>query len=243
MEERLYQQFYDIEDKHWWFKARRAILMAYLAQRVNITGGLRLLDVGCGTGAFLADASRYFDVYGTDNAPEAIRLCKERGLTNLYVGTLDVYSAPKPFDVITLLDVIEHTDDDLDILRRARSLLKDGGHVLITVPAYQWLWSVHDEVNHHRRRYTRTRLEDVVTKAGFAIEHMSYFNAILFPIAAVRRVIARALHTREAGDFEIPGTITNTILRRVFGLERHLLPRMSFPFGLSVLCWATKPAP
>ena len=243
MEERLYQQFYAVEDTHWWFKARRTILMTYLAKRVNVGDSLKLLDVGCGTGAFLADASRYFDVYGTDNSPEAIKFCWQRGLTNLYVGTLDDYRAPNPFDVITLLDVIEHIEDDLDALRRARSLLKDGGHVLITVPAYQWLWSVHDEVNHHRRRYTRPRLRDVVTKAGFVIEHMSYFNTILFPIAAVRRIIAGTLHTREAADFEIPGTITNAILCRVFGVERYLLPRMSFPFGLSVLCWATKPAP
>jgi SAM-dependent methyltransferase len=243
MEERLYQQFYTVEDNHWWFKARRSILMTFLAERVNLKAGLKMLDVGCGTGAFLADASHYFDVYGTDTSSEAIGFCRQRGLINLHVGTLDGYRAPKPFDVITLLDVIEHIDDDLDVLHRVRALLNAGGHVLITVPAYQWLWSVHDEVNHHKRRYTRPRLGDVVTKAGFAIEHISYFNAILFPIAAVRRVIARVTHTREAGDFEIPGAITNAMLCRVFGVERHLLPYMTFPFGLSVLCWARKSTP
>lgn len=243
MEEQLYQQFYNVEDDHWWFKARRSILMTYLLQRVKVKTRLKLLDVGCGTGAFLAGASRHFDVYGTDNSSEAIKFCRQRGLGNLYEGTLEGYNSPTMFDVITLLDVIEHIDDDVGVLRRVRTLLGKGGHVLVTVPAYKWLWGAHDEVNHHKRRYTKTGLKNVVNDAGFFIEHISYFNTILFPVAAVRRMAARLTHTREAEDFEIPGTLTNAMLRSVFGVERYLLPYMSFPFGLSVLCWATRRLP
>lgn len=241
MEEQLYQQFYDIEDKHWWFTARRSILITYLLRRINPNTRLKLLDVGCGTGAFLANASRFFDAYGTDSSPEAIGFCKKRGLANLHVGTLEGYKAPGTFDVITLLDVIEHIDNDLDVLRCAHALLARGGHVLITVPAYQWLWGAHDEVNHHKRRYTRARLGSVVSDAGFLIQHITYFNTLLFPLAAVRRMFARWTNTQEADDFKIPGTLTNATLRSVFSTERRVLPYISFPFGLSVLCWAAKP--
>ncbi len=241
MEEQLYQQFYVIEDNHWWFTARRSILMAYLLRRVNTDRRLRLLDVGCGTGAFLASASRYFEVYGMDNSPEATGFCQKRGLTNLYTGALEDYPASGTFDIITLLDVIEHIDHDSDLLRHVYGRLNEGGHVLITVPSYRWLWSAHDEVNHHKRRYTRSRLKSVVNDAGFHIEHITYFNTFLFPLAAARRLVARLTGTREASDFIVPGEAVNTMLRGVFSAEQYLLPFLCFPFGLSVLCWATKP--
>lgn len=239
MEEHLYQQFYEIENTHWWFTARRAILISYLRRRAGNLR-LKLLDIGCGTGAILAEASRYFEAYGMDSSAQAIALCTKRGVTNLYVGTLREYPASGKFDVITLLDVIEHIDDDLDVLRQVYARLNEGGHVLITVPAYQWLWSAHDEVNHHKRRYTRSRLGVVVNKAGFHVEHLSYFNMMLFPLAAIRRGLARLTGSREAEDFKVPVAPLNALLRGIFRMEQHLLPYVTLPFGLSVVCWATK---
>ncbi len=240
MEEHLYQQFYEIENTHWWFTARRAILIAYLRQHAG-DHRLKLLDVGCGTGAILADASQYFEAYGMDASPHAIALCKKRGITNLHVGMLSEYPVTEKFDIITLLDVIEHIDDDLDVLRQTHARLNDGGHVLITVPAYQWLWSAHDEVNHHKRRYTRARLSTVVHRAGFHIEHLTYFNTLLFPLAVIRRGYAQLTGSQEADDFNIPISPVNVALRNIFRLERYALPHASLAFGLSVLCWATKP--
>ena len=240
MEEHLYQQFYEIENAHWWFVARREILLAYLRHRVDTSRHWTLLDVGCGTGAILADASRYFDASGMDASPRAIEFCRKRGLSKLFVGNLDEYPGKEKFDIITLFDVVEHIDDDVEVLAQARSRLNDNGHVLITVPAYQWLWSSHDVVNHHKRRYTRTQLGPVMTKAGFHIDHLTYFNTLLFPIALFRRVFARAANKQQADDFLIPAGPVNATLCGIFRLEQYIVPHISLPWGLSVLCWATK---
>jgi SAM-dependent methyltransferase len=240
MDERLYELFFKIEETHWWFVARRAILIKYLRHRIG-GKGLTLLDVGCGTGAVLAEASSHFTAYGMDSSELAIGLCRKRGLTNLYVGTLKEYPASRKFDVILLLDVIEHIDDDLDVLQQALARLHESGHVLITVPAYQWLWSSHDVVNHHKRRYTRTRLKTVVSSAGFHVNHLTYFNTLLFPLALLWRVFARLTNKQQTDDFAIPSHPINAVLTAIFRLEQYVLPYAPLPFGLSVLCWATKP--
>jgi SAM-dependent methyltransferase len=240
MDEHLYEVFYRIEDTHWWFVARREILTRYLRQRLG-ANPRTILDAGCGTGAILADLSHSWTVYGMDSSELAIAFCRKRGLRNLFVGTLKEYPEKRTFDVIMLLDVIEHIDDDRDVLQQALVRMQGGSHVLITVPAYQWLWSAHDVVNHHKRRYTKTTLRNVVRSAGFRIEHMTYFNTLLFPLALLRRVTAGLTAADQASDFDIPPRPLNALLRRVFLLEKHLVPRLSLPFGLSVLCWAVKP--
>ncbi len=239
MEDHLYQQFYEIENTHWWFTARRKILITYLLHRVDTSHRLRLLDVGCGTGAILVEASRYFDAYGTDASPRAIEFCRKRGLSHLFTGSLDALPGTDRFDVITLLDVIEHMDDDRGALRQAAGRLNKGGAILVTVPAYPWLWSSHDEVNQHRRRYTRTTLASAVRAAGFRIHHLTYFNTLLFPLAVLRRLFAKATGKQEADDFRVPGRPVNTALAGIFSVEQYVIPRATLPFGLSILCWAT----
>lgn len=241
MEEPLYQQFYEIENTHWWFTARQSIITTYLRHRVDTTQRWKLLDVGCGTGAILAGASQLFDAYGMDASPRAIEFCRKRGLTKLFIGNLDGYPSGDLFDIITLFDVIEHIDDDLGVLKLAYSRLNSSGHMLVTVPAYQWLWSSHDEVNHHKRRYTRSQLRRLVANAGFQIDHCTYFNTLLFPIALLRRLLAQATHAQQADDFLIPSRPVNALLRGIFQSERYAVPFATLPFGLSLLCWATKP--
>lgn len=240
MDEQLYQQFYDIENIHWWFAARRKILISYLLHRADTSRRLKLLDVGCGTGALLAEAAHYFDTYGTDASPRAIEFCRKRGLSNLFVGDLDALPGPEHFDIITLLDVIEHIDDDRGTLRQAANRLNKDGAILVTVPAYAWLWSAHDVVNHHKRRYTQAMLARTITGAGFHIVHLSYFNTLLFPLAVFRRTYARVTGQQEAGDFRIPSGPVNAALEGIFGMEQYALPYVSLPFGLSILCWATR---
>jgi len=240
MEEQVYPHLYKIEKEHWWYAARLDILMHFLETRLDLTRPIRSLDVGCGTGAAMEMFSRRFQAFGLDPSPQAIAFCRQRGLSNLFLGELTGYPAGGHFDLITFLDVLEHVEDDRGTLVTARQLLDDRGRLLITVPAFPSLWSPLDVMLHHKRRYTPAMLRDVVRSAGFSILHLTYFNTLLFPVALVRRAASRVTHTETMGDLEIPGKVLNAVLRKIFELEKPLLPKVSFPFGLSLLCWAEK---
>jgi len=240
MEDQVYRQLYDVENEHWWFTARKEILLHFLDRRLPLPQTARVLDVGCGTGAILESFSRRYQAYGSDTAPQAIAFCRERGLTRLHLGTLETYPPSDPFDLITMLDMVEHVEDDGGLLRAARRLLGSGGHLLIAVPAFPSLWSKHDEILHHKRRYTRGGLRRVVEGAGFRVEHLSFFNTLLFPVAWAKRLAARATGSEKANDLDIPPRPLNAILRGVFRAERGLLPHATLPVGLSLLCLARK---
>lgn len=240
MEEQVYPHLYKIEKEHWWYSARLDILMHFLETHLDLSKRIRSLDVGCGTGAAMEMFSRRFEAYGLDPSPQAIEFCRRRGLSNLFLGELAGYPAGERFDLITFLDVLEHVEDDRGTLRTAHRLLNDHGQLLITVPAFPSLWSPLDVMLHHKRRYTPTQLKDVVTSAGFSIGHLTYFNTLLFPVALVRRMAAKLMHTETMGDLEIPGRAVNAVLKRIFELEKPFIPKVSFPFGLSLLCWAEK---
>ncbi|HMK38179.1 MAG TPA: class I SAM-dependent methyltransferase [Bacteroidota bacterium] len=240
MEDQVYRQLYEVENNHWWFAARKEIFLRYLDARLPLPLSARVLDVGCGTGAILESFSRRYQAFGTDTAPQAIAFCRERGLTRLHLGTLDTYPSSEPFDLITMLDMLEHVEDDGALLRAGRRLLRDGGHILIAVPAFPSLWSKHDEILHHKRRYTRSSLRGLVDRSGFTIEHLTFFNCFLFPPALLKRLAARVTGSEKANDLEVPFFPLNTIFREVFRVERRILPRASLPFGLSLLCLAQK---
>jgi 2-polyprenyl-3-methyl-5-hydroxy-6-metoxy-1,4-benzoquinol methylase len=244
MEEFLYPHFYKIENEHWWFAARQRILWEFMQKKMHVPRSTKLLDVGCGTGAILDMLSKEYKVYGQDVSPQAIEFCGQRGLKNLFCGTLDMY--PKTygtFDLVTTFDVLEHIDDDAETLRQMHALLNDNGRVFIAVPAFPALWGAHDIVTHHKRRYVKRTLREVVESAGFTIEHLAYFNFFLFPVALVRRAVARLIGTSEASDMEIPSAPVNSVLRVVFESEKYFVPYVSFPFGLSLMCVARKVGP
>jgi SAM-dependent methyltransferase len=240
MDEALYHRFYEIESTHWWFVARREIILRYVRHQFPSGPKPSLLDAGCGTGATLAEAERDFNAYGMDTSPTAIALCRSRGLENVQVCTLDEYPTDRLFDVIMLLDVIEHVSDDHEILRDAYERLRTGGHLLVTVPAYRWLWSSHDIVNHHYRRYTAKQVRMVVSESGYVVSHLSYFNTFLFPVAAIRRIASRVFRVHAADDFIVPPGPINALMKTIFRSEGIILPYVRLPFGLSVFCWARK---
>ncbi len=243
MDEALYRAFADVEDRHWWFVARRRIVQDVIERGLRLFPGASILDIGCGTGGVLASLSGRYDVAGTDMSPLAVDHCRTRGLKKVHCGALaDMPFRDRPFDLALLLDVIEHVDDDVALLREAGELVKPGGAVVVTVPAYPWMWTHHDEANHHRRRYTATTFRSSLTRAGFQMRSLSYYNTILFPLALVQRMAAGLLHSTKVAGLSVPPAPVNAILRVLFASERLLLRFMRLPFGLSLIAVAERPA-
>jgi 2-polyprenyl-3-methyl-5-hydroxy-6-metoxy-1,4-benzoquinol methylase len=235
VEEEHYRKFFEIEERHWWFVARQMIVEDLIQRRCGVPRGADVLDVGCGTGAILKMLSQRYRACGIDASELAIDFCRLRGLTNAVCCTLD--SFPNPglrFDLVTALDVIEHIDDDLGVVRKAAGFLKPGGALLVSVPAYQFLWSAHDERNHHKRRYVKSRLRDVLVQGGLKVEMLSYFNTILFPLALTKRLTDKLLKL-QGDELALRSPILNHLLQRIFAFERIPLRRISFPFGLSLI--------
>lgn len=238
MDEHLYEHYWRLERAHWWFIARRQIVLDLTRRFVD--RGSRILDVGCGTGYYLERAGEEFEAHGIDFSDTAVRICRSRGLSAVTTDTIEELAerAPHSFDAITFLDVAEHIDDDIGALKAAHRLLAPGGVTIVTVPAYMFLWSVHDDENQHKRRYVASGLREVLSAAGFEVELVTYFNTLLFPLAVLRRMAQRVFRRKDYDEFALPPRWVNQSLRRVFELERPLVqkagPRGMLPFGLSI---------
>ena len=236
-----------MEDVHWWFVARRNILLEVLKRYVGTgaSGTRRILDVGCGTGTMLTYLARFGNAEGVDIDTEAIEYCRARGLTQVSQSAADSLPfASDTFDLVTALDVVEHIDDDLGVLREVRRVLRPGGQLLLTVPAYRFLWGRQDEINLHKRRYVAPEVRERLQSAGFTVRRLSYMNAILFPAIAAVRLVRHVLPepAELESDFAFPAPRPlNGLLSRVFGTERYLLNRFNLPFGVSILALAQKP--
>ncbi len=240
METDKYIKFYKVEKEHWWFVARKNLIIHILNKCLPINSNSSLLDFGCGTGGNLDEFALRYNAFGADMSELAIEFCEKRKLKNLY-KTQDILNLPefkKKFDLITTLDVIEHIDDDLGILKNLKDLLKDDGHIFITVPAYMFLFGPHDVSSQHKRRYIKKQLRRVVEAAGFDIEKISYFNTFLSPLIIISRLISAKSGANK--DDDIPAKIFNKLFRLIFEFEKYLLRYISFPFGISIMCIAKK---
>jgi SAM-dependent methyltransferase len=245
VEERYYSEYYEVEDRHWWFVGRRRIFERVLDRRLGPAPGRRrrILDVGCGTGTMLHHLARYGDAEGVDADARAVALCHRRGLERVRQAELPLPWGDGTFDLVTALDVLEHADDDTALLRELRRVTRPGGMVMVSVPAFRWLWGPQDEISHHRRRYTARELERRVRDSRLELCHLSYFNTLLFPpIAAVRLLRPHRAGSRELrSDFELtrPGRL-NDLLGRVFGAEARAVERLRLPVGVSILALARR---
>jgi 2-polyprenyl-3-methyl-5-hydroxy-6-metoxy-1,4-benzoquinol methylase len=229
---------YRLERKHWWFRARREILEGVV--RDNVPAGGSILDVGCGTGFMLEKLRDSYDVHGIDDAEIAVKLCHDKGLNFVERGILGKTPLSRPnYDMVMFLDVIEHIDDDVGVLRAAEKVLAPNGSVLVTVPALKVLWSEHDVVHHHRRRYDRAMLEKSLRAAGLEPQWMSYFNTLLFPLVFAARIAGKLRKSSSDADAVPPGPI-NELLYRTFGAERRLLSHVKMPVGVSLACIARR---
>src|SRR3954451_8167980 len=166
-----------LDERHWWYRGRRAVLNAVLAG-VDLPPRPEILDAGCGSGRTLDELARLGHASGIELNPFGVRAARERGHEG---GGAPVESIPHPdesFDLVTCLDVIEHTDDDVRALAELARVTKPGGHLIVTVPAHPRLWSAHDEINHHLRRYAPRSLETAAGKGGWRIERRTGFNVV-----------------------------------------------------------------
>ena len=236
-----FQNMFEVEDQHWWFKGKREIIK-YLLQ-AELKPGRRALDFGCGCGAILKSLSREVEVEGVDISRTAIDFCRQRGLKNVMVIKLDQWR-PKPdyYDLIIISDVLEHVENDLALLRKLYSALRQGGILLATVPAFNFLWSNHDLILHHKRRYTRPALIKAARQAGFDWSFISYYNFWLFlPVLAVRtfRKLFRPVSTK-SDTIPIPGRLMNKIFYLIFKSEQYFLKKLVFPFGVSLIAITRK---
>ena len=245
MNEELYPEMYEMEQRHWWFAAKHRIvaslLRRYLAPRANGVKP-RVADLGCGCGMMLRVLSADYDVVGTDASPQAIAFCAQRGVKAV-IGLFpnDIPLERGSWDAVLLLDVLEHLDEDAPSARTAAALLKPGGIMVCTVPAYQWLWSKRDAHHQHKRRYSKPQFRRLFDQPGMKLELLSHMNTMLFPAAAAARLTRKLFPIKDGQtDLRVPPAPVNAALRTAFASERALLGRAWMPFGLSLVAVARK---
>lgn len=238
------------EDGHWWFHSRTQALIAVLDPLIRGEG--RVLDVGGGAGNMVHHLARYGSVIGVDNAWAPLAVAWERGYQSLPAEATVLPFAPESFDLVALLDVIEHSPDDKGMVAEAYRVCRPGGFVVVTTPAYAWLWSHNDVINHHYRRYTASSLREILQGAGFAVRRLSYTYFLVFPAAAGLILTRRALGARPSlatpddGAYQVEMEPTpeplNSILTTVGNWEARLLRRLDLPVGTALLAVAERQA-
>lgn len=233
----------ELEDHYWWFVARRRVALALLDD-AGLTKP-RLLDGGCGAGALLAELAQRGRAVGVDVSASAIALTRERGLEPIVQADLErLPLAAGAFDVVMLLDVLEHVRDDQQALNEAARVLRPGGLAIITLPALGFLWSAHDEALGHYRRYQPSRVRQMIADAGLAATRVSFGLFFFFPVAVVLRSWQRLVHRRRGGPpqtgiIRVPRWL-NRLLVRFMDLENAILRRVNLPIGVSLVVVARK---
>ena len=240
MERSVYREMAELDQQHWWYKARREVLAELIRREAPTPANGRVLEIGCGTGHNL-------EMLGRFGAVDALELDDEaRAIAEKRLGR-KVMSAPLPrlagvrnhhYDLVAALDVIEHVDDDDGAVAAIAAKLKPGGKFVMTVPAHQWMWSAHDVVNHHKRRYSKAALRQLVERSPLRLERIGYFNSLLFPLAVAERLASR-VRGKDNADVKLPSAPLNAALERVFAAERHLVGRLPLPPGLSLFAVAS----
>lgn len=241
MEQAAYESMRDLQENHWWFVGRRRFLERLIERKVTLPANARILEAGCGYGGNLSLLGQFGNVSAFEFDESARKFASEQSGISVAHGKLP--EAPgfdnEKFDLIAILDVLEHLDDDHNSLVALRKRLAPTGTLLISVPAIPWLWSRHDEIHHHKRRYMRKQLIDRVADAGLNVFDAGYFNSLLFPLALAQRSMAK-LTDRDSGTEELPAPL-NSVFKAIFSTEAAIASKFRFPIGLSLYALANVP--
>ena len=239
-----YRVMFEIEDGYWWYRGLRDLLKVLLRRYAPVG---KILDVGCGTGANLQLLQTYGHAIGIDISPEAIHFCRARGIPNdraLVASATELAFADELFDLIVSFDVICNIPDDVNAFREIARALKPGGRFIVQLPAYQWLWSMHDVAVGHQRRYSADEVREKLERAGLATDRILHTNALLLPFVAIERL--RRRRRLERGNaiesdlqMDLPRWV-NAILSALYRAEIFLAARVDLPLGLSVIAIAKK---
>jgi len=245
--EKVIYNFYiesNIQENHWWFKARNNIIFTVLSNFLNVKekNDYEILDIGCGLGQIFPILEKFGHVEGVEKNPSFVKVLKNK-YPNIKIYNTEFPSPNldnKKFDLISMFDFLEHTEKPENILRSATNILKDEGLLLITVPAYSWMWSKIDELGHHYRRYDKDAIKREIEGEGFENLYLSYFITLLFPLAFIHRKIISFFFPKKRmrSDFDIkkPINILNKILYYIMNIETYFIRRkISFIYGLSII--------
>jgi SAM-dependent methyltransferase len=240
MERVVYQQMAELDDRHWWYRARREIIAALIRREARLPAKARILEIGCGTGHNLAMLGQFGRVDALELDDEARALAEKRLGRKAMRAPLPELAGVKDrwYDLIGAFDVIEHIDDDHAALASIAAKLKPGGKFVMTVPAHQWMWSAHDVVNHHKRRYSKRGLAQLIESSPLTLVKVGYFNSLLFPLALAERAVSRVRGKHDA-DVKLPSRPLNAALELAFAAERHVVGRLPLPIGLSLFAVAS----
>ncbi|MGA1205776.1 MAG: class I SAM-dependent methyltransferase [Opitutales bacterium] len=235
MERDVYERMAAQETHHWWFCARREIIRSLIEKHAAQHRPLRILEAGCGTGGNLSLLSEFGGVDAFELDDEACAIARSSGI-EVSKGHLPdgIPFGGQKFDLIVLLDVLEHVREDGESIAALKQHLASGGRIILTVPAFAFLWSSHDVKHHHFRRYRRLDLTGIAASAGLEVERASYFNFFLFLLIAGVRLLSIGMSNGCSNDEKLPPPWLNRILRNIFAAERHLLSRFNLPVGVSL---------
>lgn len=240
MDRSIYDHMAEHDQTHWWYTARRRVLAAFITREIALPPDAHILEIGCGTGHNVPMLRGFGCVDAVELDPAARAVASDRlGIEVLGAALPGLEGvAERHYDLVAILDVIEHVEDDRAGLAAIARRLKPGGKVLISVPAHQWMWSAHDTLNHHHRRYSKKTLAALVAGAGLKLDRLHYFNSLLFPLAVAARLASKAMG-RDGGDEKLPPAPLNRLFDRLFGAEAYLLGKVPLPPGLSLVAIAS----
>lgn len=243
MKKTAYAKMSDFEDKHWWFVARREIIGSIIKKH-NSKKNNQLLEVGCGTGGNFKLLNQYGFVTGLEPSKYAISLVKneDKGfkILNLNIEDSNADLFDQKYDFILALDVLEHIKEPKRALEKIKEIATNNSNIVITVPAYQFLWGPHDVEHKHYRRYTKKTLKKLLKDQGFEVKKISYMNTFLFPLVMISRLINKLFKKTVVKDSLMPSYFVNSVLKNIFSFERHLLKFINLPFGCSLIAVCQK---